>query len=169
MALFFGCHDLAIGGDAVCGRIAVVDLKKVAGQCGAGKGIEKQIVEANGRSTKELEELENKIKSREHGDNKSSEENSRKIDEMRLDLYELVRLERCKISDAYNRAIVALESEIKKAVKDICKNKGIDLVMAIDAVVYYDAEKCLDITNEVVDKMDVSNVSISLDLYQVIR
>ncbi|MDR3151302.1 MAG: OmpH family outer membrane protein [Holosporaceae bacterium] len=145
-------------------RVAVVDLKKVASRCKAGKDIEKQIVDINSKSKKDFEDLENKIKSREYVNSKSSDEDSRKTDEMRLVLYDMVRSERYKISSAYNKAISALDSEIKKNIKEVCESKGIALAVATDAVVYYDTEDCTDITDEVINKIDETSTSIGVDI-----
>jgi Skp family chaperone for outer membrane proteins len=152
------------GESRIKARIAVVDFKKVASRCKAGKNIERQIVDINSKSKKDFEELENKIKSREYGVNKSSDEDSRKTDEMRLVLYDMVRSERYKISDAYNKAISALDDEIRKSVEEVCESKEVALAVATDAVVYYNTKDCIDITDEVINKIDEANASISVDI-----
>lgn len=131
--------------------IAVLDLKKVAAKSKAGEGIEEQAAAQNNTSKRELIDLENKIKSMES--NKLSGLDPRKIEELQLLLYDMVKEKRFQISEAYRKAIEALESIIKEVVKEICSEKHIDIVITNEAVIYCD-ENCIDITEEVIRRLD---------------
>jgi Skp family chaperone for outer membrane proteins len=133
------------------GTIAVIDLKKVAIKSEAGKYIEKRIAEINDLSKKDLLDLETKIKSMDTV--KASETDTRKIEDMQLILYDMVRTKRYQISEAYKKAITILESEIKKAVSYVAEQKGIRVVLASDAVIYRNND-CADITSQVITRVN---------------
>lgn len=131
--------------------VAILDLKKVAAKSKAGAGIEEQAAAQNNTSKRELIDLENKIKSMES--NKLSGSDPRKIEELQLLLYDMIKEKRFQISEAYRKAIEALESIIKEIVKEICSEKHIDIVITNEAVIYCD-ERCSDITEEVVKRLN---------------
>jgi len=131
--------------------IAVIDLKKVAVESKAGKYIEKRIAEINDVSKKDLLDLENKIKSMDTV--KSSEADTRKVEDMQLILYDMVRTKRYQISEAYKKAITVLESEIKKAVSYVAEKNSIKTVFASEAVVYK-SKDCSDITSQVIARVN---------------
>lgn len=132
-------------------NIAVVDLKKVAAKSKAGAGIEEQAATQNNTSKKELIDLEDKIKSMES--NKFSGSDPRKIEELQLLLYDMVKEKRFQISEAYRKAIEALESIIKEIIKEICAEKHLDIVVTSEAVIYFSGN-CLDITEEVINRLN---------------
>lgn len=137
--------------DRTYSSIAIIDLKKAAIESEAGKYIEKRIAEINDLSKKDLLELETKIKSMDTV--KASESDTRKIEDMQLILYDMIRTKRYQISEAYKKAITILESEIKKAVSYIAKQKGIRTVLASDAVIYR-SNDCADITSQVIARIN---------------
>ncbi|MBQ7673967.1 MAG: OmpH family outer membrane protein [Alphaproteobacteria bacterium] len=141
--------------------IAIVDLKKVASESKAGRGIDQQVAEKNKESKKELTDLETKIESMES--NKLSGSDPRKVEELQLILYDMVKERRFQISEAYRAAIATLETIIKDAIKEITIEMGIDIVLASDAVVF-SAENCKDITNEVIKKVDLKCDHIDLNV-----
>jgi Skp family chaperone for outer membrane proteins len=130
------------------GTLAVVDLKRIASESEAGKNIEKKISEINEASKKDLIELETRIKSMEE-DKKISEIDSRKIEDMQLILYDMVRTKRYQISEAYKKAFSILEREIYNVVSEVAKSHGIKMVITLDAAVYVDKD-CHDLTNQVI-------------------
>lgn len=131
--------------------VAVIDLKKVTSRSKAGRGIEEQAASKNNTSKKELIDLEDKIKSMES--NKLSGSDPRKIEELQLLLYDMVKEKRFQISEAYRRAIEVLESVIKEIIEEVCAEKCIDVVVTNEAVVYR-GENCCDITEEVIRRLD---------------
>lgn len=141
--------------------IAILDLKKVAIESDAGKDIEKKIAEINETSKKDLLELENKIKSMDTA--KSSEADTRKVEDMQLILYDMVRTKRYQISESYKKAIAVLESEIKKAVSYIAEQSGIKTVLAADAVIYR-SNDCADITEKVIARVNETCQTINVTL-----
>ncbi|MDR2794839.1 MAG: OmpH family outer membrane protein [Holosporaceae bacterium] len=141
--------------------LALIDLKKVASRCKAGKNIEKQMVEINNQSKTAPLELEDKIKSMEQ--DKSSDFDNRKIEEMQLILYDMVRTKRYQINEAYKQAISKLESLIKDTVKAISICDGIGTVIELDAVVYA-SDHCRDITEDVINELDAHCQSIKVEV-----
>jgi Skp family chaperone for outer membrane proteins len=140
---------------------ASLDLKRVASESEAGKSIEKQIEEINQRSKKDLQDLESKIKSMES--DKKSDYDARKIEDMQMILYDMLRTKKYQISDAYGEAIAILEKEIKKVVEAVCKEKGIKVVVSSEAIVYID-KKCPDIADEVIKRLNNACKSIKVEL-----
>ncbi len=138
----------AFGGNT---NIAVVDLKKVAAESKAGKDIEKQMKTINNESKSDLLELESQIKSMESS--KKTDLDTRKIEELQVMLYDMVREKKYKISEAYNKAIEKLNENMKSIISNICKKKKIDLVVPQDAVVYSN-KNCEDITAEVIKELN---------------
>lgn len=141
--------------------IAIVDLKRVASESKAGKGIDQQVAEKNKESKRELTDLETKIESMES--NKLSGSDPRKIEELQLILYDMVKERRFQISEAYRVAIAALEQIIKDAIKEIIAEMGIDIVLASDAIVF-SGDNCKDITNETIKKVDQRCSRIDLNV-----
>ncbi len=137
--------------DKTYNSVAIIDLKKVAIESEAGKYIEKRIAEINDLSKKDLLDLETKIKSMDTV--KASESDARKIEDMQLILYDMIRTKRYQISEAYKKAITILESEIKKAVSYVSEQKGIRTVLASDAVIYKNND-CADITSQVIKRIN---------------
>ncbi|MDR2681785.1 MAG: OmpH family outer membrane protein [Holosporaceae bacterium] len=141
--------------------LALIDLKKVASRCKAGKDIEKQMMEINNQSKTGHLELEDKIKSMEQ--DKTSDFDNRKIEEMQLILYDMVRTKRYQINEAYKKAISELESVIKGVVKSISIRDGIGMVIESDAVVYA-SDNCRDITEDVIREVDARCQSIKVEM-----
>lgn len=139
--------------------VAMIDLKKVAAESQAGKGIEMQVANKNGKSKKELVDLEEKIKSMEA--NKLSGSDPRKVEELQLILYDMIKERRFQISEAYRKAIEALEAIIREAIKEIADERKIDVVLASDAVVF-SGQNCADITNETIKRVDMKCKYIEL-------
>lgn len=139
--------------------VAMIDLKKVAAESQAGKGIEMQVANKNGKSKKELVDLEEKIKSMEA--NKLSGSDPRKVEELQLILYDMVKERSFQISEAYHKAIEALEVIIREAIKEIVDERKIDVVLASDAVVF-SGQNCVDITNETIKRVDMKCKYIEL-------
>jgi Skp family chaperone for outer membrane proteins len=143
---------------------AVLDLKKVASESAAGKDIEKQIEAANNSSKKDLMDLESKIKSMES--NKKTDYDTRKIEDMQLILYDMVRTKKYQISDAYKRAIAILDDEMRKIIEKICAKKGIKVVMSSEAVVYMTKE-CANVTDEVIKGLDAVCKSVKVEIKEL--
>lgn len=131
--------------------IAIIDLKKIISKSKAGQGIEEQAANLNNTSKKELIDLEDKIKSMES--NKLSGSDPRKVEELQLLLYDMVKEKRFQISEAYRKAMEALEVIIKEIIKEVCAERHIDIVITNEAVVYF-GEKCFDMTEEVIKRLD---------------
>ncbi|GHU16862.1 hypothetical protein FACS189472_02870 [Alphaproteobacteria bacterium] len=129
---------------------AVVRIEKVASRCKAGIDIEKQTTEISDQSKKgNFEELEEKIKSMEQ--NKTSDFDNEKIEELRLTLYEMVRTRRQQIRDAYKKALSELEDVIRNVIKSIAVRDSIGVVITSQVVLYAD---CRDITEDVIKEVD---------------
>ncbi|MDR2766476.1 MAG: OmpH family outer membrane protein [Holosporaceae bacterium] len=141
--------------------IAVVDIKKVATDSKVGKDIDKQMAAINDESKKYLLDLESKIKSMET--NKKSDSDARKIEDMQLILYDLVRQKKYDIAKAYRVAIASFDAEIKKIIEKICVEKNIKIVIAHDAVVYA-SDACLDITDDVIRNVNKSCPPIKVEV-----
>ncbi|MDR3180281.1 MAG: OmpH family outer membrane protein [Holosporaceae bacterium] len=142
-------------------KFVLIDLKKVASRCKVGKNIEKQMMDINNQSKIPHLELEDKIKSMEQ--NKSSDFDNRKIEEMQLILYDMVRTKRYQINDAYKKAISELENVIKSVVKAISIREGIGVVIESDAVVYA-SDCCRDITEDVIKEVDACCQHIKVEI-----
>ncbi|MBR1734783.1 MAG: OmpH family outer membrane protein [Alphaproteobacteria bacterium] len=140
-------------------QIAIVDLRRVAAESKAGKGIDSQADDKNKESKKEFSDLEEKIKSMESS--KLSGSDPRKIEELQLILYDMVKERRFQISEAYKIAIAKLEEIVKEAIKEIASEKGIDIVLIADAVIF-SGVSCKDITVEVIDRVNKKCEHISL-------
>ena len=143
-------------------QLAIVDLKKIASQSKAGKNIESRIAEINNKSKIELSELESKIKTLE--ENRVSDINAgRTADDMLVALYDKVRSERYRISEAYKNAISNLEKEIRKIIATVAQEKKLKIVVISDAVVY-SSKDCLDLTDEIVSRMNQECPEIKVTL-----
>lgn len=145
--------------NALAQSIAVIDLKKVAAKSEAGKGIEQQVAKKNSQSKDELTDFEKRIKSMESS--KLSESDPRKVEELQLILYDMVKERRFQISEAYHNAVKALEKIIKDVVKEIASEKGIDIVLASDAV-FFSKKNCVDITAEAIERINLKCRHIEL-------
>ena len=143
-------------------NIAVVDIKKIAAYSEAGKNIEIRIADINNESKKDLLELESKIKAMEESKN-SDVDARRAIDDMLVVLYDRVRTERFRISEAYKNAVNKLEKEIKRVVSEVAREKNLKLVVISDAVVYF-GNDCLDITDEIIVRMNQECPEIKVEL-----
>ena len=143
-------------------KVAVVDLKKVAAESLAGKDIEKQMKAINNESKTDLLDLENQIKSMDNS--KKTDLDTRKIEELQVVLYDMVREKKYTISAAYNQAISHLDKEIKQVVRDICKRKKLSVVIAQDAVIYFDNSDCKDITQETIKELNKRCKSIKVEV-----
>lgn len=143
-------------------QLAIVDLKKIASQSKAGKNIESRIAEINNKSKIELSELESKIKTLE--ENRVSDINAgRTADDMLVALYDKVRSERYRISEAYRNAISNLEKEIRKIIATVAQEKKLKIVVISDAVVY-SSKDCLDLSDEIVSRMNQECPEIKVTL-----
>jgi Skp family chaperone for outer membrane proteins len=142
--------------------IAIIDLKRIVSESKAGKSIDKQIEKYNDESKKDLEELESQIKSLDDK-KKKSEEDSRKIEELQVILYEMVRTKKYQIAEAYSRAIAVLDQKMKQVVKGICKEDGITIIMNGEAVVFATNE-CRDVTEKVIKGLDKNCCEIKVEI-----
>ncbi|MDR2157796.1 MAG: OmpH family outer membrane protein [Holosporaceae bacterium] len=143
---------------------AILDLKKVASESLAGKDIEQQIEAANKEARKDLEDLEHTIKSMESS--KKPDYDARKIEDMQLILYDMVRKKKYQISEAYRRAISILDGEMKKTIEKICAKAGIKLVVNSEAVIYM-TKGCKNITNEVIQELNKVCKNVKVDLKEL--
>ncbi|MDR2645611.1 MAG: OmpH family outer membrane protein [Holosporaceae bacterium] len=141
--------------------LATVDWKRVAAESLAGKSIEEQIKSINNRAKKDLLDLESKIKEMES--NKKADYDSRKIEDMQLILYDMVRSKKYQIAEAYRKAIATLEEESRKIIAKICKEKGVSVVINAEAVVYVAAES-MDITAKVTKELNDRLPSINVEV-----
>jgi Skp family chaperone for outer membrane proteins len=145
-------------------EIAVIDLKKIAAESSAGKSIDKQIEKYNQDSKKDLEGLESQIKSLDDK-KKKSEEDSRKIEELQIILYEMVRTKKYQIAEAYSRAFSVLDKKMKKIIGEICEKEGIRIVMNGEAVVFMTKDG-IDITNMVIEKLNEICSDIKVEIME---
>jgi Skp family chaperone for outer membrane proteins len=135
-----------------CRVVVVVDLKRVASESKAGMGIEKQIEKYNDESGKDLGEMESQIKLLDAKKEKSAED-SRKIEELQVLLYDMVRSKKYQIAEACNRSFAVLDRKMKEVIRPICEERGIEIVVNSEAVVFM-CDKCYDITDEVIEKLN---------------
>ncbi|MDR1982864.1 MAG: OmpH family outer membrane protein [Holosporaceae bacterium] len=138
----------------------ILDLKKVASESVAGKNIESQIEAINKESQKDLLDLESKIKSMESS--RKSDYDARKIEELQIMLYDMVRTIKRRIAKAYEDAIAALDQEMRKVISKIAAEKGIEVVINAEAVVY--VKNGHDITEEVINKLNETCKSIKVEI-----
>ena len=75
-------------------------------------------------------------------------------------LYDMVREKKYAISAGYNKAITQLDKEIKQVIKELCKRRKINVVIAQDAIVYFDDSACVNITSETINELNKRNLSI---------
>lgn len=137
--------------------IAVVKMRDVAGNSLAGKGIDEQLRKINEAAKARLLPLEEKAK-------KASE--NMKTDEVRMEeiqaaLYDTIRTERYRISDAADRAIEQLREAMKKAIASVAGREKC-VVFDSEAVLFGDVK---DITNDVVAELNkiCPKVEVKLD------
>ncbi|GHT91353.1 hypothetical protein FACS1894122_03630 [Alphaproteobacteria bacterium] len=149
--------------DSACVQksFAIVNLRKVASSCSAGKDIEKQMTEINDQSKNGHLELEDKIKSMEK--NKTSDFDNRKIEEMQLILYDMVRTKKQQISDAYRNAISELENVIKRTIESIAVRDDIGFVIESEAILYA-CKDCRDVTEDVIKEVDNTCATIKVEM-----
>ena len=145
----------------VGGSIAVLNVATVLTESKASKNINEQIDAINNESKKGFSDLESKIKSIESS--KKSDYDTRKIEDMQIALYEMIRAKKYQISEWYRKAIVKLEDAMKAAVSEICKKKGIAIVINTDAVIFLN-ENCVDITTEVIGFLDKACSHIDVEI-----
>jgi Skp family chaperone for outer membrane proteins len=159
--LGYGHADASSNPVSLASALAVLDLKKVASASLAGKNIEAQAEEINTESRKDLLDLESKIKSMES--NKKSDYDARKIEELQIILYDMVRTKKYQISEAYRKAIAVLDLEMRKVINEIIREKGIKIVMNTEAVVYLVSDG-YDITAEVIKKLDAICKTVKVEI-----
>jgi Skp family chaperone for outer membrane proteins len=97
---------------------------------------------------------------------KKSDYDARKIEDMQMILYDMVRSKKYQISEAYSRAVAVLDREMRKVVEKICREKGVKIVVNSEAVVYL-SEECSDITQEVIKELDETCKSIKVELKEL--
>ncbi|MDR2781163.1 MAG: OmpH family outer membrane protein [Holosporaceae bacterium] len=131
---------------------AILDLKRIATESEAGKDIEKQIEKLNQDASKDLEELESQIKLLDSKKKKSAED-SRKIEELQVLLYDMVRTKKYQITEAYKKAVAIVDREMKKIIEKICKKDRYKVVINSDAIVYA-TQECKDITGDVISELN---------------
>ncbi|MDR2723711.1 MAG: OmpH family outer membrane protein [Holosporaceae bacterium] len=131
-------------------RIAVVDLKRIATESKAGKSIEAQIEAINNEARKELEAHEARIKAMDTGG--KTGEDVRKIEELQIALYDMVRTRKYRITEAYRKAMSTLETKMKEVIKEICIKKGLKVVLNAEMVVLMFGVE--DITEEVISRLN---------------
>ena len=148
-------------------NFAIVDMKKIASRSKAGKFIETSIAEINDKSKKDLLELEAKIKNME--ESKTSDVESRRaVDDMLVVLYDKVRAERYRISEAYREAVNNLENEIKRVISAVAQEKKIKIVLISDAIVYSNND-CVDMTDEVIERLNTECPEIKVELRKTLK
>jgi len=138
-------------GKSLENELAIVSLKDVAQKSSAGKSIDSQIAEINNKSKEDLLELENNIKKMDSDAKTSSDE--RKIEDLQVILYDMTKEKRYQIQSAYRKAIEILEKEIREVIEEISNERGYSLVVISDIVVY-NTQKCPDITEEAIKRLD---------------
>ena len=147
--------------------LAIVDMKKIASRSKAGKFIEVSISEINDKSKKDLLELESKIKAME--ESKTSDVESRRaVDDMLVVLYDKVRAERYRISEAYREAVNNLENEIKRVISVVAQEKKIKMVLISDAIVYSNND-CVDMTDEAIERLNTECPEIKVELRKPLK
>jgi Skp family chaperone for outer membrane proteins len=142
------------------GFLAIVDWKRVAAESLAGESIEEQIKSINDSAKKDLLDLELKIKEME---SRKNADDSRKIEDMQVILYDMVRSKKHQIAEAYRKAVAVLEEEARKIIAKVCKGKNISAVVNAEAVVYAAAEN-MDITTEVTKELNDRLPSIKVEV-----
>ncbi|MDR1551484.1 MAG: OmpH family outer membrane protein [Holosporaceae bacterium] len=131
-------------------RVAVLNVERLQNETEAGKSVKDQAEHQNGEAREQMEKHENQIKAMEKNvkNNSDSAEDARKIEEAILALYDMVRKAKYRIAVAYEQAMEEFSVKLKKAVKEVCDENKITIVLNHDAVFYSD-EGCVDITEEV--------------------
>lgn len=148
-------------GALAAGKTAVVNIRYVAKNSDAGRGIDDQLAEINDKSKKDLLDLESSIKKMDSDAKTSSDE--RKVEDLQVILYDMTKEKRYQIQTAYHNALEQLEQEIHKVVEEISNEKGYSLVVISDVIVFNSSE-CPDITQETIERLNKRVPKIKVDM-----
>lgn len=145
--------------------IAVVNMDKLFYDSDAGKSIRSQTEEINDKEKKDLLDFETKI--RDMDAKRNNEEDTRKVEDLQVILYDMTRSRRYKIQEAYQTALKELEQKANAIIQKIAEKRHITVVIPFDAVIYRSNE-CIDITDEVLSQLNktVSDINVKMKDFQ---
>lgn len=150
--------------------IAVVDVQALLNDSDAAMDVKKQAAELRNSYQKEFEELEKKLRGMEKDfvaqKDKLSEEQivakRKEFEKQLIDAQMQVKKRKKQLEDAVGKATDALRSKILEIVATMSTQRGYHLVISRNDVVIVSSE--LDVTREVLDKLNEDLKSIKLEI-----
>lgn len=150
--------------------IGLVDVEKILAESKAAKSLQEQIKAKREDMQKEFAAKEKELKKSEQSliDDKSklsAEEFGKKrkaYEEKVMDARNLFQKRRGSLDTGVNKAMIELRKAIVEATTAVAEPKGYQIVLTRDAVLI--ADKKLDITPEVLKKLDDIKTSIKLSV-----
>lgn len=150
--------------------IALVDVEKILTESKASKSLQSQIKAKREGFQKEFSAKEKELKSSENTliaekEKLSAEEFAKKrksYEEKIIETRKLFQKRRSGLDDGINKAMDELRKGIVDATSQIAEEKGYDIVVTRDSVLI--ADKSLDITGDVLKKLDSIKTDIKLSV-----
>ncbi len=150
--------------------IALVDVEKILNESKASKSLQSQIKSKREGFQKEFSAKEKELKSSENtlvGEKEklSAEEFAKKrksYEEKIMETRKLFQKRRNSLDEGINKAMDELRKGIVDATSQIADEKGYDIVLTRDSVLI--ADKGLDITSDVLKKLDGIKTDIKLSV-----
>lgn len=154
---------------ASTGRVVIVDMQKIISESKAGEDIQKQLKAAQEKLEKEASEKDETLKGqRDELVNNQAElgkekfmEKSREFQQDILDARQELNKESIEVKQLASQAVQKLKLEIIKVVSEMATEENYALVITKQNVIL--AEKEMDITDEVMAKLNKNVKSIKLD------
>ncbi|MEM7618675.1 MAG: OmpH family outer membrane protein [Pseudomonadota bacterium] len=153
-------------------HIAIVDMEKILAESLAGKSLEKQLKEKREAFQQEFTQRENQLLETEktliqEKSNLTADAFEEKRKQFELGLLEtrnLFQKRRNALDKGLDKALAELRENVMQITADISERQGFSIVLTRDSVVIADKE--LDITNQILDKMNSSMKTIPLVVAQ---
>lgn len=150
--------------------LAVVDVNQILSDSKAAKSIQNQVEAQRKKFLKEIEGEENKLREEQKKIEKQSadlskEDLAKKAQEFetkRLEARKLLHGRKAALDNAYGEGMKVLSNTIYDVVEKISEEKGYDLVITRQNVVV--GASSLDITAEVMDKLNAALPDVKLDI-----
>ncbi len=150
--------------------IALVDVEKILSQAKAAQSLQKQIQAKRDAFQKEFADKEKQLKKTEDGllqekDKISAEEFSKKrksYEQTIIETRKLFQKRRSSLDDGLAKAMTELRKNIVEATAKVADEKKYDIVLTRDSVLI--AEKSLDITDEVLSKLNAQLSDVKLQV-----
>lgn len=149
---------------------AVVDVQKILEESDAAKAVEKQLKSHRETLQAEFSKHEDDLRSKEKDllEKRSSlsqedfAKEGEKFEEQLLETRKLVQKRKQALEKAINLTRAKLQTEIVKIVSEIAEKEGYQVVFSKKQIVI--VEKAIDITDEVMDRINKSIPNLDLDI-----